>query len=117
VRVLVGSCRNDAVKVTGVTKFGLLVVAALLAWLLARRLLAPAQHHPRRERRKPVGQLPARRSTVRGTPATLKFGGWVMPPMRLDRVDGFFERGFGIDLGWRRRWAPEHERQDDDQHR
>jgi signal transduction histidine kinase len=32
---------DDAVKVTGVTKFGLLVVAALLAWLLARRLLAP----------------------------------------------------------------------------
>jgi signal transduction histidine kinase len=32
---------EDAVKVTGVTKFGLLVVAALLAWLLARRLLAP----------------------------------------------------------------------------
>jgi two-component system OmpR family sensor kinase len=32
---------DDAVKVTGVTKFGLLVVAAVLAWLLARRLLAP----------------------------------------------------------------------------
>ena len=32
---------DDAVKVTGVTKFGLLVIAALLAWLLARRLLAP----------------------------------------------------------------------------
>lgn len=32
---------DDAVKVTGVTKFVLLVVAALLAWLLARRLLAP----------------------------------------------------------------------------
>jgi two-component system, OmpR family, sensor kinase len=34
---------DDAVKVTGVTKFGLLVVAALLAWLLARRLLAPVR--------------------------------------------------------------------------
>src|SRR5918992_549760 len=32
---------DDAVKVTGVAKFVLLVVAALLAWLLARRLLAP----------------------------------------------------------------------------
>jgi signal transduction histidine kinase len=34
---------DDAVKVTGVTKFGLLVVAAVLAWLLARRLLAPVR--------------------------------------------------------------------------
>jgi two-component system, OmpR family, sensor kinase len=34
---------DDAVKVTGVTKFGLLVAAALLAWLLARRLLAPVR--------------------------------------------------------------------------
>jgi hypothetical protein len=34
-----------------------------------------------------------------GIPATLKFSGWVMPPMRLNRVDGFFERTFGIDLG------------------
>jgi two-component system, OmpR family, sensor kinase len=34
---------DDAVKVTGVTKFGLLVVAALLAWLLARRLMAPVR--------------------------------------------------------------------------
>jgi two-component system, OmpR family, sensor kinase len=32
---------DDAVKVTGVTKFGLLVVASFLAWLLARRLMAP----------------------------------------------------------------------------
>jgi two-component system OmpR family sensor kinase len=32
---------EDAVKVTGVTKFGLLVVASLLAWLLARRLMSP----------------------------------------------------------------------------
>jgi hypothetical protein len=34
-----------------------------------------------------------------GLPATLKFSGWVMPPMRLNRVDGFFERTFGIGLG------------------
>jgi two-component system, OmpR family, sensor kinase len=34
---------DDAVKVTGVTKFGLLVVAALLGWLLARRLMAPVR--------------------------------------------------------------------------
>jgi two-component system, OmpR family, sensor kinase len=34
---------DDAVKVTGVTKFVLLVVAALLAWLLARRLMSPVR--------------------------------------------------------------------------
>jgi hypothetical protein len=40
---------------------------------------------------------PKRRA--KGLPATVKFTGWVMPPMRLNRVDGFFERAFGIDLG------------------
>jgi hypothetical protein len=34
-----------------------------------------------------------------GLPATVKFSGWLMPPMRLNRVGGFFERTFGIDLG------------------
>jgi two-component system, OmpR family, sensor kinase len=34
---------QDAIRVTGVTKFGLLVVASILAWLLARRLLAPVR--------------------------------------------------------------------------
>jgi hypothetical protein len=39
------------------------------------------------------------KSRAGGLPATVKFSGWVMPPMRLNRVDGFFERTFGIDLG------------------
>jgi hypothetical protein len=43
--------------------------------------------------------LSAPKQRARGLPATLKFSGWVMPPMRLNRVDGFFERTFGIDLG------------------
>jgi len=43
--------------------------------------------------------LSAPKRVARGLPATLKFNGWVMPPMRLNRVDGFFERTFGIDLG------------------
>jgi two-component system, OmpR family, sensor kinase len=34
---------DDAVRVTGVTKFGLLVIAALLAWVLARRFLSPVR--------------------------------------------------------------------------
>jgi two-component system, OmpR family, sensor kinase len=34
---------DDAVRVTGVMKFAVLVVAALLAWLLAQRLLAPVR--------------------------------------------------------------------------
>ena len=43
--------------------------------------------------------LSAPKRRAGGLPATLKFSGWVMPPMRLNRVDGFFERTFGIDLG------------------
>jgi hypothetical protein len=43
--------------------------------------------------------LSAPKQRARGLPATLTFSGWVMPPMRLNRVDGFFERTFGIDLG------------------
>jgi hypothetical protein len=43
--------------------------------------------------------LNAQKRRPGGLPATLKFSGWVMPPMRLNRVDGFFERTFGIDLG------------------
>jgi hypothetical protein len=43
--------------------------------------------------------LSAPKRRAQGLPATLKFSGWVMPPMRLNRVDGFFERTFGIDLG------------------
>jgi signal transduction histidine kinase len=34
---------DDAVRVSGVMKFALLVIAALLSWLLARRLLAPVR--------------------------------------------------------------------------
>jgi hypothetical protein len=43
--------------------------------------------------------LTPQKRVARGLPATLKFNGWVMPPMRLNKVDGFFERTFGIDLG------------------
>jgi hypothetical protein len=43
--------------------------------------------------------LSAPKRRAGGIPATLKFSGWVMPPMRLNRVDGFFSRTFGIDLG------------------
>jgi hypothetical protein len=43
--------------------------------------------------------LSAPKRRAQGLPATVKFSGWVMPPMRLNRVDGFFERTFGIDLG------------------
>jgi hypothetical protein len=43
--------------------------------------------------------LNAQKGRPQGLPATLKFSGWLMPPMRLNRVDGFFERTFGIDLG------------------
>lgn len=43
--------------------------------------------------------LSAPKRPSRGLPATVKFSGWVMPPMRLHKVDGFFERTFGLDLG------------------
>jgi hypothetical protein len=43
--------------------------------------------------------LNAPKRRAHGLPATVKFSGWVMPPMRLNRVGGFFERTFGIDLG------------------
>jgi hypothetical protein len=43
--------------------------------------------------------LSAPKHRAQGLPATLKFTGWIRPPMRLNRVDGFFERTFGIDLG------------------
>ena len=43
--------------------------------------------------------LTAPKRRANGLPATVKFSGWVMPPMRLNRVDGFFERTFGFDLG------------------
>jgi hypothetical protein len=43
--------------------------------------------------------LSAPKRPARGLPATVRFSGWLMPPMRLNRVDGFFERTFGIDLG------------------
>ena len=43
--------------------------------------------------------LSAQRRRSRTLPARLQFSGWVMPPMRLNRVGGFFQRTFGIDLG------------------
>jgi hypothetical protein len=38
-----------------------------------------------------------RRAT--GLPARFRLNGWLRPPMRLDRVSGFFKNTFGIDLG------------------
>jgi hypothetical protein len=35
----------------------------------------------------------------RALPARVQLDGWLMPPMRLDRVAGFFQKTFGIDLG------------------
>jgi hypothetical protein len=43
--------------------------------------------------------LSARPRRAQRLPATLRFDGFLMAPMRLNRVDGFFERTFGIDLG------------------
>jgi hypothetical protein len=43
--------------------------------------------------------LTAPKRRGQGLPATLQFSGWLRPPMRLNRVEGFFERTFGIDLG------------------
>jgi hypothetical protein len=34
-----------------------------------------------------------------GLPARFQLTGWLRPPMRLDRVSGFFRNTFGIDLG------------------
>jgi hypothetical protein len=34
-----------------------------------------------------------------GLPAKFDLTGWLRPPMRLDRVSGFFRNTFGIDLG------------------
>jgi two-component system OmpR family sensor kinase len=57
---------DDAVKVTGVTKFGLLVVAALLAWLLARRLLAPVSRLTEAARNATESDLTQRIPTTSG---------------------------------------------------
>jgi hypothetical protein len=43
--------------------------------------------------------LSARPRRSQRLPATVRFDGWLMAPMRLNRVDGFFNRTFGIDLG------------------
>lgn len=43
--------------------------------------------------------LDARPKRARGVPAKFELSGWLMPPMRLDRVTGFFHRTIGIDLG------------------
>jgi hypothetical protein len=43
--------------------------------------------------------LSARPRRAQRLPATVRFDGFLMAPMRLNRVDGFFERTFGIDLG------------------
>lgn len=41
----------------------------------------------------------ARPSRARALPATFRLSGWLRPPMRLDRVSGFFQNTLGIDLG------------------
>jgi hypothetical protein len=38
-------------------------------------------------------------SGARAAPVTFRLDGWLRPPMRLDRVSGFFQRTFGLDLG------------------
>jgi hypothetical protein len=41
----------------------------------------------------------ARPPRARSVPARFQLSGWLRPPMRLHRVDGFFENTFGIGLG------------------
>jgi hypothetical protein len=41
----------------------------------------------------------ARPTRARGLPARFRLSGWLRPPMRLDRVSGFFQNKLGIDLG------------------
>lgn len=41
----------------------------------------------------------ARPTRARALPATFRLSGWLRPPMRLDRVSGFFQNTLGIDLG------------------
>jgi hypothetical protein len=38
-------------------------------------------------------------SRAGGLPAKFQLNGWLRPPMRLDRVSGFFRNTFGVDLG------------------
>jgi hypothetical protein len=41
----------------------------------------------------------SRPTRARALPATFRLSGWLRPPMRLDRVSGFFQNKLGIDLG------------------
>ena len=43
--------------------------------------------------------LNAQKRRAHTLPAQVRFSGWLMPPMRLNRVGGFFQRTFGFDLG------------------
>jgi hypothetical protein len=43
--------------------------------------------------------LSAEPRRARALPVTVRLSGWLRPPMRLDRVAGFFQKTFGLDLG------------------
>jgi two-component system OmpR family sensor kinase len=90
---------DDAVKVTGVTKFGLLLVAALLAWLLARRLLAPVSKLTEAARNASESDLTQRITTTSGRDEVAELGRTVNA--MLDRLEGAFasQRRFLNDAG------------------
>jgi signal transduction histidine kinase len=90
---------DDAVKVTGVTKFCLLVVAALLAWLLARRLLAPVRKLTEAARNATESDLTQRIPTTSGRDEVAELARTFNA--MLDRLDAAFasQRRFLNDAG------------------
>jgi two-component system, OmpR family, sensor kinase len=90
---------DDAVKVTGVTKFGLLVVAALLAWLLARRLLSPVSKLTEAARNASESDLTQRIPTTSGTDEVAELARTFNA--MLDRLEAAFasQRRFLNDAG------------------
>src|ERR687895_60394 len=79
---------DDAVKVTGVAKFVLLVVAALLAWLLARRLLAPVSKLTEAARNATESDLTQRIPTTSGRDEVAELARTFNA--MLDRLDAAF---------------------------